>query len=76
MFIKWNISSNITPISEKCTGLPEIDNLKTESEFSIDYGTLVTVSCEEGYKHQGDQILQCIENQDFNFDNKPTCIKS
>ncbi|KAL5260150.1 hypothetical protein ACHWQZ_G010311 [Mnemiopsis leidyi] len=58
-----------------CTRLPEIPNLSTDSPFPINYGALVTVYCKEGYKHQGDQILGCKENQDFNFETSPICVQ-
>ena len=48
----------------------------TDSQFPINHGAVVTVSCEKGYRHQGDQILECNKNQDFSFNTRPGCLQS
>ena len=63
-------------ISETCNGLPEIQNLVTDSPFPINHGAVVAVSCEKGYRHQGDQVLECNEDQDFRFNTEPSCLQS
>ena len=60
-----------------CTGLPEDwIGVKTETEFPVDTGTTITVSCQEGYINTGSKIVTCNTYlyQDFQYDTKPTCL--
>ena len=46
--------------SPVCTRLSEIwTNTKTETEFPVDTGTTITVSCQEGYINTGSKIVTC-----------------
>ena len=62
-----------TFISE-CTGLnPTWSNLKTETQFPVVYGTVVTVTCDPGYELQGSNTVTCNIDTTFTFQDQPTC---
>ena len=59
-----------------CTRLPETwIRVKTETEFPVDTGTTITVSCQEGYINTGSKIVTCNTYlyQDFQYGSKPEC---
>ena len=61
-----------------CTGLPkDWIGVKTETEFPVDTGTTITVSCQEGYINTGSKIVTCNTYlyQDFQYDTKPNCSR-
>ena len=47
----------------------------TETEFPVDTGTTITVSCQEGYINTGSKIVTCNTYlyQDFQYRTKPVC---
>ena len=62
-----------------CTRLPETwIRVKTETEFPVDTGTTITVSCQEGYINTGSKIVNCNTYlyQDFQYDTEPTCTRT
>ena len=64
--------------SPACTSLPESwIRVKTETEFPVDTGTTITVSCQEGYINTGSKIVTCntYHYQDFQYDTEPNCTR-
>ena len=62
-----------------CTALPESwDKVKTKTEFPVDTGTTITVSCQEGYINTGSKVVTCNTelHQDFEYETLPTCNKT
>ena len=60
-----------------CTGLPEDwTGVKTETEFPVDTGTTITVSCQEGYINTGSSVVTCNTYlyQDLEYKKKPKCF--
>ena len=49
--------------------------MKTETEFPVDTGTTITVSCQEGYTMTGGDVVTCNTYlyQDFEFAMAPYC---
>ena len=61
--------------SDTCTGLPSyIANLITTAEFPVDYGSELTVLCEENYSLTGDNTLTCQKDTEFIFTQQPECV--
>ena len=59
-----------------CTGLPEDwIGVKTETEFPVDTGTTITVSCQEGYINTGSSVVTCNTYlyQDLKYNERPYC---
>ena len=42
----------------------------------MDYGSLVSVSCEEGYKLIGDNVITCVKDREFSHEVEPHCQQS
>jgi hypothetical protein len=60
----------------KCTGLdPAWNKLTTETKFPVNKGTVLTVSCEEGFKLSGSNTVTCTEGTTFSTDTTPTCTQ-
>merc|ERR1712176_174604 len=59
----------------KCTGLPSnISRLITEEKFPVTQGAEVKVSCEEGYKIDGDDVITCQDGTIFSWEEEePEC---
>ena len=51
--------------------------MKTETEFPVDTGTTITVSCQEGYINTGSEIVTCNTYlyQDLEYEIKPSCTR-
>ena len=47
----------------------------TTSTFPVPAGTLVSLSCNEGYQLKGDHEVTCTHNVQFLFTENPTCGK-
>ena len=60
--------------SDVCTALPEIDNIKTKTVFSVNYGTEVRIVCAKGYTLSGDDAITCVKDRIFNFEKTPQCF--
>ena len=59
-----------------CTGFPDDwIRVRTETEFPVDLGTKITVSCGEGYINTGNKLVACNTYlyQDFQYERKPSC---
>ena len=67
----WNdISSAV------CTGLKETwSNVVTETVLPVEIGTIVNISCMEGYLQDGDKQITCTFGGDFSYQEEPTCGK-
>ena len=50
--------------------------LITTNKFPVDYGSLVSVSCEEGYKLIGDNVITCVKDREFSHEVEPHCQQS
>ena len=60
----------------QCTGLdPAWSQLTTEATFPVDEGTVLTVSCEEGFLLRGSNTITCTEGTTFSSANTPTCVE-
>ena len=59
-----------------CRGLPESwKRVITDKEFPVDTGTLVAMSCQEGYINTGSKGVTCNTElyQDFEYGSVPSC---
>ena len=59
-----------------CRGLPESwKRVITEKEFPVDTGTLVAMSCEDGFINTGSKVVMCNTElyQDFEYGSVPSC---
>ena len=68
--------SNVFRVISVCTGLPkDWTKVKTETEFPVNTGTTITVSCQEGYINTGSSVVTCNTYlyQDFDYERKPYC---
>jgi len=60
--------------SESCSSLPpDIQYLKTEVIFPVNYGTGVTVSCSDDKELRGDEVITCNQGTEFLYQDKPKC---
>ena len=60
-----------------CTKLPnDWTGVKTETEFPVDTGTTITVSCQEGYINTGSSVVTCNTYlyQDLEYNTRPRCL--
>ena len=60
-----------------CTGLPESwTGVLTDAEFPVSRNTTLTVSCVEGYKNIGSDVITCdtFPYDDFSFTVEPQCL--
>ena len=60
-----------------CTGLSESwTGVTTESEFSVSHGITLNVSCQEGYKNTGSDVITCNTYfyDDYSYTFEPRCI--
>ena len=66
----------VLPPTEQCTGLdPAWSQLTTEATFPVDEGTVLTVSCEEGFLLRGSNTITCTEGTTFSSATTPTCVE-
>ena len=76
-FSNWDTASDFyKPPPEKCDGLKtEWNYMETETQFPVDKGTKLTVSCTGSYKLVGDSEITCNGNDDFLYDSakEPQC---
>ena len=45
----------------------------TTSDFPVSPGTVVSLKCNAGYQLEGDDLVTCTQNTDFQFSQQPTC---
>jgi len=78
-FVKGDTSSdNYRPLPKICTGLPDSwIRVTTKTQFPVNHGTIIKVSCPGGYVNTGGQVVTCNNNlyQDFDYKSKPLCKK-
>ena len=60
-----------------CTGLPtDLENVITETSFTVLCGTKITVKCKDGYsKQSGDTEITCAGGTSFDYTTKLDCKK-
>ena len=59
-----------------CTGLKETwIYMATDTVFPVKEGTILTVSCNEGYQLDGDKHVTCIKDTEFSHTSEPKCGK-
>ena len=64
-------------ISDQCSALPYISHLLSpNTQFPVNYNTLVTVTCQTGASLQGDDVITCLQGRRFRFGTQPTCVPS
>ena len=51
-------------VSDKCTGLPST-SMESTTEFSVDFGTVVIVTCKTGHTMTGSDTMTCKEGTTF-----------
>ena len=49
--------------------------METDKEFPVDAGSVLYLSCEEGYELSGDIKVTCMKDNEFAYDysSKPLC---
>ena len=68
----WTLNFKIY-ISD-CTSLKTTwTNMKTNKQFPVSAGTVLSLSCNEGYELKGDQTVPCTRNTEFQFSVEPSC---
>ncbi|XP_063677750.1 sushi, von Willebrand factor type A, EGF and pentraxin domain-containing protein 1-like [Bolinopsis microptera] len=61
---------------DTCTGVPNIPNLTSPgTEFPVEYGSLVTVTCQSGSSLQGDGVITCQSGTEFVHEAEPSCVE-
>ena len=62
--------------SEKCNSLKESwTNMIADKAFPVAAGTVLTLSCQTGYKLQGDNIVTCTKETEFTHTGtEPKCV--
>ena len=48
-------------------------NMKTDKQFPVSTGTVLSLSCNEEYKLKGDKTVTCTTNTKFQFSVEPNC---
>ena len=59
---------------DKCTGLPDILDLRTRTPLPVDHGTKVEVECISGYSLSGSRLITCIKDTNWEFEKTPACV--
>ena len=49
--------------------------MKTETKFPIVFGTVVEVTCDNGYKLEGSNTVTCERDTTFTFVEQSACIQ-
>ena len=49
--------------------------MDTTSSFPVSAGTVLSLSCNDGYELKGDTKVTCTEDTEFQFSEKPICGK-
>ena len=47
--------------------------MKTDKQFPVSTGTVLSLSCNDGYELKGDRTVVCTRNTEFQFDVEPVC---
>ena len=48
-------------------------NMKASKQFPVSTGTVLSLSCNEGYELKGDETVTCIQNTEFQYSTEPNC---
>ena len=57
-----------------CIGLKTTwTNMKADKQFPVPTGTILSLSCDEGYELKGDETVICTTNTKFKYSVEPTC---
>ena len=74
MYILTSLKHITLCFAEVCESLPpDITNLRTETVFPVNHGTVVTVTCSGSLELRGDSEITCGDTTVFNFNEKPKC---
>lgn len=61
----------------KCYGIKEIGkvgkHMEADKEFPVNVGTVLNLSCEEGYEQSGDNKVTCSKDGQFAYSSRPLC---
>ena len=58
----------------KCAGLKTAwTNMVADKEFPVTVGTVLTLSCMEGYRLTGDKVVTCTKDTEFQYTTEPQC---
>ena len=49
--------------------------MKADKQFPVSTGTVLSLSCNEGYELKGDKTVTCTTNTKFQFSVEPNCGK-
>ena len=49
--------------------------MKTEAQFPVLQGTVITLTCEAGHVIKGDVSVTCLYDNQFQFPTEPSCGK-
>ena len=47
--------------------------MKADKQFPVSTGTVLSLSCDEGYEIRGDKTVTCTTNTKFQFTVEPNC---
>ena len=47
--------------------------MKADKQFPVSTGTVLSLSCNEGYKLKGDKTVTCTTSTEFQFSVEPNC---
>ena len=47
--------------------------MKADKQFPVPTGTILSLSCDEGYELKGDETVICTTNTKFKYSVEPTC---
>ena len=49
--------------------------MASDTVFPVEEGTILTVSCNDGYQLGGDNQVTCTKDVEFSYTNEPKCGK-
>ena len=52
---------------------PTWTGMTADRTFPVTVGTVVTLSCKEGYELGGDKTVTCTKDTEFKFSTEPQC---
>ena len=47
--------------------------MRADPDFPVSTGTVLFLSCNDGYKLKGDKTVTCFRNTEFQFSVEPNC---
>ena len=70
------VDCKVVHTSDKCSSLPQVPNLQSDTQFPVSHGDVVKVFCEDSFNLVGDESITCNKDTDFTFSAQPTCVLS